>query len=101
MGAMDFAGGIVIHTTSGVGALVISMYLHKRKLSNSLIEAGSHNLTLTVIGSVIIWAGWFSFVINFFLIKFYIEKGYGKKKCFSMSFPNINFFIECRFCSCI
>ena len=58
---MDFAGGIVIHFSSGVGGLVISKYLHKRKKSKSLTDAGAHNLTLTVIGSVLIWAGWYSF----------------------------------------
>lgn len=60
LGVMDFAGGIVIHTTSGVAALTISMMLEKRKGLEHVTHS-YHNLPVTVIGGVLIWAGWYFF----------------------------------------
>ena len=61
MGILDFAGGLTIHTSAGVGALVISLYLDKRKMTKEVMAGKSSNLTLTLIGTVLIWAGWYSF----------------------------------------
>jgi Amt family ammonium transporter len=61
MGILDFAGGLVIHASSGIGALVVSLYLDKRKVTKSVADGRAHNLTLTLIGTVLIWAGWYSF----------------------------------------
>jgi Amt family ammonium transporter len=61
LGILDFAGGLTIHTSAGCGALVISMFLHKRKLTKEVKEGKASNLTLTMIGTVLIWAGWYSF----------------------------------------
>lgn len=57
MGVLDFAGGIVVHITAGIGALVASMYLGPRK------EAKIHqgNLVLTFLGTAMLWVGWFGF----------------------------------------
>jgi Amt family ammonium transporter len=60
LGVMDFAGGIVIHTTSGIAALTISMILEKRKGLEHLTHS-YHNLPVTVIGGVLIWGGWYFF----------------------------------------
>ena len=61
MGILDFAGGLTVHASAGVGALVISLYLDKRKQTKAVTEAKGSNLTLTLIGTVIIWAAWYSF----------------------------------------
>jgi ammonium transporter, Amt family len=61
MGILDFAGGLTIHTSAGVGALVISLYLDKRKQTKEVMSGKASNLTLTLIGTVLIWAGWYSF----------------------------------------
>jgi Amt family ammonium transporter len=60
MGALDFAGGTVIHINSGVAALVTAYYVGKRKGwgKESIMP---HNLSLTVLGSGILWFGWFGF----------------------------------------
>ena len=58
MGVMDFAGGITIHTSSGIAALVIAIYIQRRKEVNHL---GHHNIPLSIIGGVLVWAGWYSF----------------------------------------
>ena len=59
-GVMDFAGGAVVHTTAGVGALVAALMLGPRNdfgTPNIL----PHNLTLSVIGAGMLWVGWFGF----------------------------------------
>lgn len=60
MGALDFAGGIVVHTTAGVSALVIALLLGKRKgfPSSALLP---HAPGITMLGSVLLWVGWFGF----------------------------------------
>lgn len=57
---LDFAGGSVVHMSSGVAALVIALYLGKRKGYPS--EAmRPHNLSLAFIGACLLWVGWFGF----------------------------------------
>ncbi len=60
LGAIDFAGGTVIHISSGVAALVAAMYLGRRKTFGTK-ETDPHNLTLTVLGAGLLWFGWFGF----------------------------------------
>lgn len=57
MGVLDFAGGIVVHITAGIGALVAAMYLGERK-ENKMHQA---NLVLTFLGTAMLWVGWFGF----------------------------------------
>jgi ammonium transporter, Amt family len=59
-GAIDFAGGTVIHVSSGVSALVCAMVLGKR-LGYGKEEMRPHNLTYTVLGAAMLWVGWFGF----------------------------------------
>ncbi len=60
MGVIDFAGGIVVHITAGTAALVAAIMLGKRRgYPNHL--ALPHNLTLTMIGTAMLWVGWFGF----------------------------------------
>ena len=56
----DFAGGTVVHISSGVSALVCAIYLGKR---NGFPSEGMkpHNLVLSVIGACLLWVGWFGF----------------------------------------
>ena len=59
-GVLDFAGGLAIHTSSGVAALVVSSMVEKRRRFEQGVQ-GEHSLPLTVIGTALIWAGWYSF----------------------------------------
>jgi len=56
----DFAGGTVVHITSGVSALVCAFYLGKR-VGFPHEPMKPHNLTLSVIGACLLWVGWFGF----------------------------------------
>jgi len=60
LGCLDFAGGITIHTTAGVAAMVVSNMLKPRRNMERLAMT-HHNISLLVIGGTIIWAGWYSF----------------------------------------
>ncbi len=60
MGAMDFAGGIVIHVNAGVAALVSAIVLGKRK-GFPQIAMPPHNMTMVVTGAGMLWVGWFGF----------------------------------------
>ena len=60
LGVMDFAGGIVVHITAGVAALVACIMVGKRK-GYPETQMIPHNLTYTVIGSAMLWVGWFGF----------------------------------------
>ena len=60
MGALDFAGGTVIHITSGISALVLSIILGKRRIGK-MDDTRPHNLPLTLLGTGILWFGWFGF----------------------------------------
>jgi Amt family ammonium transporter len=56
----DFAGGTVVHVTSGVSALVCAIYLGKR-LGFPSNAMKPHNLVISVIGAAMLWVGWFGF----------------------------------------
>ncbi len=58
--AFDFAGGTVVHITSGVSALVCALYLGKRK-GYPDESMRPHSLVLSVIGACLLWVGWFGF----------------------------------------
>jgi ammonium transporter, Amt family len=60
LGVLDFAGGIVVHATSGFSALAAALFIGHRKgfLQESMPP---HDLPLTVIGAGILWFGWFGF----------------------------------------
>ena len=60
MGAADFAGGIAIHTSAGIAALVTVLVLGKRKMQKGE-DAKPGSLTLFAIGTAILWFGWFGF----------------------------------------
>ena len=60
LGAIDFAGGTVVHLSSGVSALVCALVLGKRR-GYPAVRHPPHDLTLTVIGAGILWFGWFGF----------------------------------------
>jgi Amt family ammonium transporter len=60
MGALDFAGGTVVHFTSGMSALAFALVLGNRK-DFMRAKILPHNLTLTVLGAGILWFGWFGF----------------------------------------
>ncbi len=59
-GVLDFAGGLVVHITAGVGAIVAAMVLGKRK-GFPRTAMPPHNLTMTVTGAGMLWVGWFGF----------------------------------------
>ena len=58
--ALDFAGGTVVHVTSGISSLAILVYLGKRK-GYGFDSLEPHNLTLTLLGVGLLWFGWFGF----------------------------------------
>ncbi len=60
MGALDFAGGTVVHINAGVSALVAALILGKRIGYGKDIMA-PHSLTMTMIGTGLLWVGWFGF----------------------------------------
>jgi Amt family ammonium transporter len=60
MGVIDFAGGIVVHITAGVGALVACVVIGKRSGYPAQVRR-PHNLTMTVTGTAMLWVGWFGF----------------------------------------
>ena len=58
--ALDFAGGTVVHISSGFSALVCAIYLGKR-LGYPKMQIAPHSLVLSVIGACLLWVGWFGF----------------------------------------
>ena len=56
----DFAGGTVVHITSGVSALVCALYLGKRK-GYGTDPMRPHSLVLSTVGACLLWVGWFGF----------------------------------------
>jgi Amt family ammonium transporter len=60
MGALDFAGGTVVHINAGVSALVAALILGKR-LGYPTDRMAPHSLTMTGIGTGLLWVGWFGF----------------------------------------
>lgn len=59
-GALDFAGGTVVHISSGVSALVCALVMGKR-LGYGTEPMPPHNLTYTTLGAAMLWVGWFGF----------------------------------------
>ncbi len=60
IGTLDFAGGIVVHITAGVAALVCALVLGKRK-GWPQTAMPPHNMTMTITGAGMLWVGWFGF----------------------------------------
>jgi len=60
MGVLDFAGGIVVHISSGVSALVVALVVGKR-VGYPRERSIPHNLTMVLLGAGILWFGWFGF----------------------------------------
>ena len=60
LGALDFAGGLVVHISSGISALAAAIVVGKRKgyLKDPMPP---HNLTMTMLGAALLWFGWFGF----------------------------------------
>jgi Amt family ammonium transporter len=58
--SLDFAGGTVVHITSGVSALVTCLYLGKR-LGYPKVPMQPHSMVLSFIGACLLWVGWFGF----------------------------------------
>jgi Amt family ammonium transporter len=60
LGGLDFAGGIVVHVSSGISALVLAIMLGKR-IGYNHKPIRPHNLPFTVLGGALLWFGWFGF----------------------------------------
>ncbi|MFH1154184.1 MAG: ammonium transporter [Pseudomonadota bacterium] len=58
-GAIDLAGGMVIHVSAGISALVVALYLGPRKGYPAVINP--NNLVMTIMGAGLLWVGWFGF----------------------------------------
>jgi Amt family ammonium transporter len=63
MGAMDFAGGTVVHINAGIAALVGCIVLGKR-IGYGREAMPPHNLTFTMVGASLLWVGWFGFNVG-------------------------------------
>ena len=61
LGAVDFAGGIVIHAAAGFSALATAKFLGKRKLAAGESESSPASLPLVALGAGLLWFGWFGF----------------------------------------
>jgi Amt family ammonium transporter len=59
-GVLDFAGGTVVHITSGISALVCALVIGRRK-GFGRIKMEPHNATMTILGASLLWFGWFGF----------------------------------------
>ncbi len=60
LGALDFAGGTVVHINAGIAALVTALMIGKRKYYVK-IPTQPHNVPFVVIGAALLWVGWFGF----------------------------------------
>lgn len=60
LGALDFAGGTVVHISSGFGALAIALVIGKRAGFKE-INMAPHNIPMTLLGAGLLWFGWFGF----------------------------------------
>jgi Amt family ammonium transporter len=60
LGALDFAGGLVVHISSGIAALAATIVVGKRK-GYGKEPMPPHNLTMTLLGAALLWFGWFGF----------------------------------------
>jgi Amt family ammonium transporter len=59
LGALDFAGGTVVHASSGLSALVVALLIGRRAVSSERMEP--HDIPMTVLGAGLLWFGWFGF----------------------------------------
>src|SRR5512133_2367759 len=60
LGALDYAGGVVVHVTAGISGLVACLYVGPRK-GFPKVPMPPHSLTLSVVGAGMLWVGWFGF----------------------------------------
>ncbi len=60
-GALDFAGGTVVHINAGIAGLVGCIVIGKRIGHNKEADAAAFSLTMTMIGASLLWVGWFGF----------------------------------------
>ncbi|MEP7059195.1 MAG: ammonium transporter [Actinomycetota bacterium] len=60
VGALDFAGGAVVHASAGAAALATALYLGKRK-GHGIDDFSPHNVPFVMLGAGILWFGWFGF----------------------------------------
>jgi Amt family ammonium transporter len=60
LGSLDFAGGTVIHITSGWAGLIIALMLGRR-IGYGKVPMEPHNISLVVLGAALLWVGWFGF----------------------------------------
>lgn len=60
LGALDFAGGTVVHISSGIAAFAAALVVGKRK-GYGRVNMAPHNLTMTLLGAALLWFGWFGF----------------------------------------
>jgi len=60
LGALDFAGGTVVHINAGIAGLVCAIFLGKRT-GYGKVQMAPHSLTMTLIGASMLWVGWFGF----------------------------------------
>ena len=59
LGALDFAGGTVVHASSGVAALIVALLIGRRVVNGDRMEP--HDIPMTVLGAGLLWFGWFGF----------------------------------------
>ena len=59
LGALDFAGGTVVHARSGVSALIVALLIGRRVVNGDRMEP--HDIPMTVLGAGLLWFGWFGF----------------------------------------
>ena len=59
-GALDFAGGTVVHINAGIAGLV-GAYMVGKRIGLGRVAMAPHNLTLTMVGAALLWVGWFGF----------------------------------------
>src|SRR3954467_6067257 len=78
MGALDFAGGTVVHINSGIAGLV-GAYLIGKRIGYGKEAMPPHNLTLTMIGAALLWTGW---------VGFNAGSGLGAKRTAGLAFIN-------------
>lgn len=60
LGALDFAGGLVVHISSGVSALAIALVIGARR-GFGKVPMEPNNIPLTLVGAILLWFGWFGF----------------------------------------
>src|SRR3989338_7188566 len=61
LGALDFAGGTVVHAAAGLSALAAAMVIGRRMAKNSKVEFKPSNVPFVVLGAALLWFGWFGF----------------------------------------